>query len=433
MAAGMCNTREIAGKITLLGDADQDKKLTAVRALALLLEHNHNSQETILSAATAIRSSGGIPQLVALLKNPVPKLTTEATYILGCLCYDDLDPHFESQEAIRAAGGIPLLVKLLNCPTDDVKYFALSTLGGLANSNPNNQKAIRISGGILPIVYLSSHRNDDMKKHANSALWFLSDDPQNASEIEKAKAEAARHARGANAKAEEQAAAAKKLAEERARAAAAKREAEEKAATATIDVEHRELSEVTSFCTGHRAWYSGPVNSKSQADGYGTFNDDWHGDTFGLFRNGSANGVFIREASEHALPQLILYSSGSEVRTHTIFYYDSALLSSIRHGIRGLPRDYSAQESYFNSQVAQLSQAQSSAEAYTSEPEPYVHTKKDWDKEIDEAERKLQKVSTSWFSTASEIKDAEEDVELCKKARDRAPYPPSNGASCTIM
>ena len=92
-------------------------------------------------------------------------------------------------DTIRKAGGIPPLVALIRDGNDEQKHFAADALGNLARC-ADNQVAIAQADGIPPLVALVRDGNDVVKGYAALALQNLAYNDDNKVLIAEAKREA---------------------------------------------------------------------------------------------------------------------------------------------------------------------------------------------------------------------------------------------------
>ena len=112
------------------------------------------------------------------------------TYSLGNLalgCF--LENMYDNQVAIVKAGGIPPLVALVRDGTDEQKKHATGAMGFLASDDDNNI-AIAKAGGIPSLVTLVRDGNEEQKEEAAGALECLAENDDNEVLIAKAKREA---------------------------------------------------------------------------------------------------------------------------------------------------------------------------------------------------------------------------------------------------
>ena len=154
---------EIRLLVPLLRKGTKQQKETAAYQLGrLALEEG--------VAKAAIAAAGGIPSLVALVRDGTTDEQEEnAAFALSRLAYGN----DANKAAIAAAGGIPPLVALVRDGTEKQKNEAANALANLAGNNAANSAAIAAAGGIPPLVALVRNGSTPYQADAADALANL--------------------------------------------------------------------------------------------------------------------------------------------------------------------------------------------------------------------------------------------------------------------
>ena len=136
---------ETEGLVRDLREGDDAAKTDAARALWSLAGGTANK--------AAIAEAGGIPPLIELLRDGLPRERDArfwAVRALVSLAYNDAN-----KVLIAEAGGIPPLVELLRDESADAKEAAAWVLGNFARDNAANAVAIAAAVGFDAVVELA--------------------------------------------------------------------------------------------------------------------------------------------------------------------------------------------------------------------------------------------------------------------------------------
>ena len=161
--------------VALVRDGNDDQKVSAADALRILARGSDNY------VVLAIAKAGGIPPLVALLcdGNDAQKATAaralgnlEYEYCDSDMDYDDDEEYFDHRIAIAKAGGIPPLVALVRDGNAKQRESAVGALGDLA-VNDDNKNRIEEASVIPPLMALVRDGNAKQRESAAGALENL--------------------------------------------------------------------------------------------------------------------------------------------------------------------------------------------------------------------------------------------------------------------